>query len=171
MVWTAVGIALGLVINPYFPQNVTFILAHLGDKVALAAECASGRNGIPIRPGTCWRIRRGAVVLAMGLLRPGFGGRPGRRRDMIETTLLLVALLTLFMLFRSRRFIEYYPAFGLLFAAAAWGRHPSTWPAGFPLACGAGQAWTAGRAGWWIASGLFLATTTVLATAQDARSH
>ena len=172
VVWTAAGIALGLVINPYFPQNVTFILAHLGDKVAFGSGVPVGQEWYPYTTGDLLAHSGGALlILAVGLLRPGFGGRPARQRDTIETTLLLVALLTLFMLFRSRRFIEYYPAFALLFAAAAWGRHPLDVAHWLParLRGGAGLVRRVALGGV-IAFGLFLATTTVLATAQDARS-
>ena len=172
VVWTAAGIALGLVLNPYFPQNVTFILAHLGDKLALGNGVPVGQEWYPYTTGDLLAHSGGALlVLAMGLLRPGFGGRPARQRDTSETTLLLVALLTLFMLFRSRRFIEYYPAFALLFAAAAWGRHPLDVAHWLParLRGGAGLLRRVALGGV-IAFGLFLAATTVLATAQDARA-
>ncbi|NOG50669.1 MAG: hypothetical protein HND48_15505 [Chloroflexi bacterium] len=43
-------------------------------------------------------------------------------RDRVSWMLLFAALLTLFMLLRSRRFVEYYPPFALLFAAVIWGR-------------------------------------------------
>jgi hypothetical protein len=73
------------------------------------------------------------AALTLGVLRPSF---QAKRRDTVETALLLIALMTLFMLLRSRRFIEYFPAFALLFCAAAWGRGgisfarwlPERWP-------------------------------------------
>jgi hypothetical protein len=51
----------------------------------------------------------------------------GSKRDAFETTLLLVALLTLYMLFHSRRFIEYFPAFSLLYGAVSLARNPLQW--------------------------------------------
>ena len=51
-------------------------------------------------------------VLAIGLR--------GRRMDTRTATGLFVAVLFGFMLFQSRRFIEYFPAFALIFAALAW---------------------------------------------------
>lgn len=119
VVYTVAGIGLGLVINPYFPRNIVFIAEHLGAKVAFETGIRVGNEWYPYQTATLLENSAGALLaLVLGLLRPSFGGR----RDRVETTLLFVALLALAMLFRSRRFIEYYPAFALLFAAASWGR-------------------------------------------------
>jgi len=116
--YTAAGIGLGLLVNPYFPQNVAFIAEHLGAKVGFESGVRVGNEWYPYETGTLLNNSLGALLaMAAGVLRPSFGGR---RRDRIETTLLLVALLTLFMVFKSRRFIEYFPAFALLFCAASW---------------------------------------------------
>lgn len=120
VVYTALGLGLGLVINPYFPNNAVFIYEHLIAKVDFESGVRVGNEWYPYTTGVLMANSAGSLlILALGFLRPSFGGS---RRDRIETTLLLVALLTLFMVARSRRFIEYYPAFALLFAAAAWGR-------------------------------------------------
>ncbi len=117
--YTALGLALGLVINPYFPHNIQFIVEHLGAKVDFESGVRVGSEWYPYTTGALLTHAAGALLaLGAGLLRPSLG----ERRDRVETTLLLVSLLTLFMLFRSRRFIEYFPAFAVLYAAAAWGR-------------------------------------------------
>lgn len=117
--YAAVGTALGLVINPYFPSNVAFIVDHLTAKVDFEAGVPVGSEWYPYTTGSLL-INSGGALLALGaaLLRPGFGGK----RDRYKNVLLLIALLTLFMLFRSRRFIEYFPLFALLYCAASWGR-------------------------------------------------
>jgi hypothetical protein len=122
VVYTALGIALGLVINPYFPQNILFITDHLSAKVDIESSVRVGNEWYPYTTGALLENSGGALLaLALGFLAPSFSGR---RRDRVETTLLFIALLTLFMVFRSRRFIEYFPAFALLFAGASWGRDP-----------------------------------------------
>ena len=114
------GVALGLVINPYFPRNLEFIIEHLGAKVGFESGIPVGNEWYPYSTGDLLRNSPGALIaLFVGFLRPSFGEH---KRDTAENTLMFVALLTLFMLFQSRRFIEYYPAFALLFCAAAWGR-------------------------------------------------
>lgn len=120
LIFTALGLALGLIVNPYFPQNILFITEHLGAKVDLESSVRVGSEWYPYNTSVLIVNSGGALLaLVIGVLKPSFNGP---RRDKIETTLLLVALLTLFMVLRSRRFIEYFPAFSLLFCAAAWGR-------------------------------------------------
>lgn len=121
VVFSVFGIALGIVINPYFPRNIVFLIEHLGAKVDFESGVRVGSEWYPYTTGALLANSAGALLsLGIGLLRPSIGSG---RRDRIETTLLLVSLLTLLMLFRSRRFIEYFPPFALLFCAAAWGRY------------------------------------------------
>lgn len=118
--YALVGMALGLIVNPYFPQNISFIIEHLGEKVDINRSIRVGNEWYPYDTDVLLRNAFGAMLaMAAGVLAPSFRHK---RRDRVETTLLLIALLTLYMVFRSRRFIEYYPPFALLFCAAAWGR-------------------------------------------------
>ncbi len=167
VVWAATGIALGLVINPYYPRNVIFVLEHLGAKVGFESGVRVGGEWYPYYTGTLLGNSAGALLaLALGVIRSSFGGQ---KRDRAETTLLFMALLTLYMLFNSRRFIEYYPAFALLFAASAWGRGTTDWrewlPRRFPV------HWL-GRAAIVLVSGALVVTTldAVYRDAADARS-
>lgn len=128
LVYSLVGVALGLVINPYFPHNLQFIIDHLGAKVDFESGVQVGSEWYPYTTSLLLANSGGALlVLLVGFLRPSL---TGHKRDTVENTLLLAALVTLFMLLRSRRFIEYYPPFALLFCAAAWGRSTlSIWDA------------------------------------------
>lgn len=123
--YTVAGVALGLVINPYFPQNIAFIVDHLGEKVDIGANVRVGNEWYPYTTGDLMDNSLGALLaLAAGILAGSFR-KVGR--DQIETTVLFVTLLMLYMVFRSRRFIEYYPIFALLFCAIAWGRSAIPW--------------------------------------------
>jgi hypothetical protein len=120
LIYSLTGIALGLAINPYFPRNIAFIWDHLTAKVDIAGSIRLGNEWYPYETTDLLYNSRGALIaLALGLIAPSL--REGKR-DRMETTLLFGALVTLFMLMQSRRFIEYFPAFALLFGAAAWGR-------------------------------------------------
>lgn len=120
VIYTGVGLVLGLIINPYFPANLAFITDHLGAKVDFEGGVRVGSEWYPYSTALLLINAGGALAaLTLGVLRPSF---QAKRRDTVETALLLIALMTLFMLLRSRRFIEYFPAFALLFCAAAWGR-------------------------------------------------
>jgi len=118
--YTLAGIVLGLVINPYFPHNIAFIAEHLGAKINFESGARVGNEWFPYTTGALISNTTGALLaLVAGFLYSSFANR---KRDVVENTLLFAALITLFMLFRSRRFVEYFPAFALLFAAATWGR-------------------------------------------------
>lgn len=122
LIYALLGMALGLVINPYFPQNLTFIWDHLIAKVDIESSVRLGNEWYPYDTGDLLANSAGAlIVLALGVVAPNLRGAQSKR-DRMETTLLLCALVTLFMLMRSRRFIEYFPAFALLYGAVSWGR-------------------------------------------------
>jgi hypothetical protein len=116
LLYPALGVGLGLLINPYFPENVAFIIGHLAPKVGDSAT----RVGNEWSPYRTWTIVRnsGPALAAMvcGALALGW------REERVDTrTLFAFALATLFgyMLFKSRRFVEYFPPFALIFLALA----------------------------------------------------
>ena len=114
LVYPLLGIILGIVINPYFPQNVTFIINHLLPKLSGDATPV-GNEWYPYRTWTL--VENSGFALAafvLGILALGW-----REKRMEKETLISLALALLFgfMLFKSRRFVEYFPPFVLLFAA------------------------------------------------------
>ncbi len=120
LVYTLIGTAAGLIINPYFPQNIAFILDHLGEKVDIASNIRVGSEWYPYTTQALLENSPGALLaLVGGMIAPSLR-KTGR--DRTETMLMLTAILTLYMAFESRRFIEYAPIFALLFCAAALGR-------------------------------------------------
>lgn len=118
LVYVGLGIILGLIINPYFPQNIFFIYHHAFPKVT---DSASGRVGNEWYPYQTWTLVENSAP-ALGVLVAGaFAlGLSQRRMKTPTATFFLIAILFGFLLFKSRRFIEYYPAFALLFCALAW---------------------------------------------------
>ncbi|MEZ4593266.1 MAG: hypothetical protein R3D55_19290 [Chloroflexota bacterium] len=129
VVYPAIGIGLGLIINPYFPQNIDFIVGHLLPKVG-ESSTPVGNEWSPYRTWTLVE-NSGVALLAVlgGILALGW-----REKRIDKATLSALGLTVLFgyMLFESRRFIEYFPPFALIFFAlsaapilrewlAAWG--------------------------------------------------
>jgi intracellular septation protein A len=112
--YAAAGIALGILVNPYFPQNVAFIISHILPKVG-ELTTSVGNEWYPYQTWTLAE-NSGYALLAflLGVLALGWHDK---RID--RPTLVALGLAVLFgaMLFKSRRFIEYYPAFALLFLA------------------------------------------------------
>ena len=111
----ASGVVVGLVINPYFPKNLILFWQHLGMK--LTAQY-SVDVGVEWYPYETWAILEGsalafAIYLAALL---AFNFR-ARARDPKPLFFLIVSLGLLLMAFKSRRFIEYWPPFAVLFGA------------------------------------------------------
>ncbi|CUS05827.1 membrane protein of unknown function [Candidatus Promineifilum breve] len=114
MAFPAVGIALGLLINPYFPENVVFIAGHLLPKVG-ASVVPVGNEWSPYETWTLATNSAGALVaVLLGALALGW------REERIDLASLVgLGLVGVFglMVFKSRRFVEYFPVMALLFLA------------------------------------------------------
>lgn len=113
--WGVAGVAAGLLLNPFFPQDLLFTYEHAVVKVLNRARLGVGGEWGPF---DSWYLVTGnvplwlALALAMGLLL--FCPGPLSRRTRV---LAGAAALFLGLQLHSRRFIEYWPPFGLLFAA------------------------------------------------------
>lgn len=128
--YTAAGLVLGLVINPYFPNNLTFIYNHLGPKLLNPTEATRvGSEWYPYDTNQLME-NSGLALLAMmgGILGLGLNGK---RMDAKTATSLFLALFTGYLVFQSRRFIEYFPAFALIFCAIALAPSLKIWQASF----------------------------------------
>jgi hypothetical protein len=118
LVYTGAGIAAGLVINPYFPYNILFAYQHILPKLTDATSVSVGSEWFPYTTGQLLQNSPLALVaFFLGILGLGLAGR--RMDSRTGVTLLLTGLFGL-MLFQSRRFIEYFPPFALIFATFAW---------------------------------------------------
>lgn len=118
ILWTTIGIAAGLVINPYFPQNLIFTYHHLLPKFQVADSVKVGNEWYPYNTAQILDNSLFALIafvsgsLALGLT--------GQRMNTRTATAFLIALLFGVMFFTARRFVEYFPPFALIFAAFAW---------------------------------------------------
>lgn len=135
LLYPAAGIALGLVVNPYFPQNIAFIGHHLLAKLGDGGVIPVGSEWYPYDTWTLLQNSGLALALWLGTLL-WFNWR-GQRMDARVLTLLGITAVFALMLLRARRFIEYFPAFALIFAAlslslamrsAEYGVRNENWP-------------------------------------------
>ena len=118
LVYVLAGLALGLVINPYFPDNIVFAVRHIAPKISDATALDVGNEWFPYRTATL--LENSPLALAaLGVGALGLGLR-NKRMDISTASSLLITLGFGYMLFQSRRYIEYYPPFALIFAAFAW---------------------------------------------------
>lgn len=118
LLFIGVGIVLGMLINPYFPDNIIFSYRHILPKLTDATAVSVGNEWYPydtsqlIQNSLPALVAFGSGMVALGLA--------GRKMDVRTGFALLASLLFGLMLFQARRFIEYFPPFALIFAAFAW---------------------------------------------------
>jgi hypothetical protein len=118
LLYTSAGILLGMLVNPYFPDNLIFSYHHMLPKLADATSVRVGNEWYPYDTKQLLDNSLPALVaFASGVLALGLSSR---KMDARTALALLVALLFGLMLFQARRFVEYFPPFALIFAAFAW---------------------------------------------------
>jgi hypothetical protein len=123
LVWQGVafavaGIALGLLINPYFPVNAVFIANHLLPKIG-QPDVSVGNEWYPY--DTWVLITNSGAAIAVWVLGAFALGWRGKRFDRATLTSFLLSLFFGLMLLKARRFIEYFPPFALIFGALTAG--------------------------------------------------
>ena len=114
LAFTSGGVLAGFIINPYFPKNFTLFFEHLVTKT----------GGFAVAVGTEWypydswelMINSFVALLAMFVGYVAFDWHE-RKQAMRPLFFLLFSTLLLVASLRSRRFVEYWPPFAVLFAA------------------------------------------------------
>ena len=118
LLYTSAGVLLGMLINPYFPDNLIFSYHHMLPKLTDATSVSVGNEWFPYDTQQLLdNSLPSLVAFAGGALALGLSGR---KMDLRTALGLFVALLFGLMLFQARRFVEYFPPFALIFAAFAW---------------------------------------------------
>jgi hypothetical protein len=107
-----------MLINPYFPDNLIFSYHHMLPKLANATSVRVGNEWYPYDTKQLMENSLPALIaFASGVLALGLSDR---KIDVRTAVGLFASLLFGLMLFQSRRFVEYFPPFALIFAAFAW---------------------------------------------------
>ena len=118
LVYVLVGVTFGLLINPYFPDNIIFGARHLVPKLLGEAEIRVGNEWYPYDTDQLLsNSPLGLIAFLGGIIALGLRNQ---RMDTRTAASLLLSLFFGLMLFQSRRFIEYFPPFALIFSAMAW---------------------------------------------------
>ncbi|MDP1713546.1 MAG: hypothetical protein Q8L41_02270 [Anaerolineales bacterium] len=127
--WAGIGIVSGLIINPYFPNNLIFTYHHLLPKLLDATSVSVGNEWYPYDTGQLLENSLPALIaFVSGALALGLAGR---KMDLRTAASFMITLLFGLMLFKARRFVEYFPPFALIFSVFAWaplftvGRQPA----------------------------------------------
>jgi hypothetical protein len=112
---SSLGVLAGLLINPYFPQNLVLFRDHLLMKATASYSVNVGQEWYPYYS---WDLLGGSAV-AFAIYFAALAGFKSERarRNVRPLFFLLVATMFLLLAFKSRRFIEYWPPFAVLFGA------------------------------------------------------
>ncbi len=119
-VYTFVGMVLGNVINPYFPNNILLFVEHFLQKFKVGSDfvVAVGGEWYPYSGMELlmnFPIALTAMLIGYILFVPRRGSVPEKAAFFLTFASILLAAQ-----FRSKRFAEYFPPFAILFAAFAW---------------------------------------------------
>jgi hypothetical protein len=116
LAWVALGSALGLVINPYFPHNLYLFYEHA--RVKITAHDFGTKVGQEWYPYDTHEFVANCLV-ALAAMLTGYLAFGGTDRKRSERPLYFLILSTVLMLMTARwkRFAEYFPPFAVLFAA------------------------------------------------------
>jgi uncharacterized membrane protein (UPF0136 family) len=117
--WTALGLAAGFIINPYFPQNLAFMKVQLLE-TGLGNTVKVGNEWRPLDSWSLLVMSAPLVLIwALSLL---LQLQRGRKLDGASLGLLFLHAFFLLLTLKARRFVEYWPLFALLNAAdlARW---------------------------------------------------
>lgn len=118
VIYVGIGLALGILVNPYFPYNLIFAYRHMLPKLVDATSIRVGNEWYPY---TTEQLLNNSFPGLLAFFSGMFAlGLSGRKMDLRTTFSLLVSLLFGLMLFQARRFVEYFPALVLIFATFAW---------------------------------------------------
>jgi hypothetical protein len=154
VLYAGLGVGLGVLITPYFPDNLIFLIRHLLPKLTEATSVSVGSEWYPydttqlLSNSPLALVAFVAGILALGL--------QDRRMDVRTATSFFITVLFGLMLFQSRRFIEYFPAFALIFTAFAWTPLIEAWQSRTAEAIAAGHAHKYRLPGWLPAVALLL---------------
>ena len=115
-VWAFLGAAAGLIINPYFPKNVWLLIEHVVIKATATGFTTD--VGQEWYPYDSWYLL-GSCAVAFAAMIVGYAAYDSSDRKRAARSLFFLIFSTVLMIwsFRSRRWVEYWPPFAVLFAA------------------------------------------------------
>ena len=121
----AIGIAAGIVVNPYFPENVALLFAHVST-VMPTEQAVLGNEWNPI--GARGLFAASAVAFAAQVLGCALWLAWIRRRSAATCLFGLASLFHFALTISSVRFVEYWAPISVVFLAFAARPALETWP-------------------------------------------
>jgi hypothetical protein len=118
LLYVGIGTILGMLVNPYFPHNLAFTIQHILPKLFETTAVSVGNEWYPY--DTAQLLKNSPLALAAFASGALALGLSGKRMELRTLAAFGITLMFGLMLLQSRRFIEYFPPFTLVFAAFAW---------------------------------------------------
>jgi hypothetical protein len=116
LLWVSIGIAAGLVINPYFPKNLLLLYEHV--KMKITPTDYATKVGNEWYPYDTWEFLGNSLVACASMVVGYLAFDPSDRKRAHEPLLLLLlSTVLLVMTARWKRIAEYWPPFAVMFAA------------------------------------------------------
>jgi len=116
ILWVSLGIAAGLVLNPYFPLNLNLIYEHFMIKVT--PSDFNTKVGSEWYPYDSWEFLGNSVVACVAMVVGYIALEPSeRRRAHYPLFFAIFATALMIMNARWKRIAEYWPPFAVMFAA------------------------------------------------------
>ncbi len=120
LAYTVVGLVLGNIINPYFPNNLYLFTEHFTEKFKIGSDFVVAVGG-EWYPYTGMELLMNFPIALLAML-IGYILFVPRSSKLPEKAAFFLAFTTILLAaqFRSKRFAEYFPPFAILYAAFAW---------------------------------------------------
>jgi hypothetical protein len=116
LLWVSLGIGAGLVINPYFPQNLELIYEHA--RIKLTLRDYDTKVGGEWYPYDSWEFLGNALVACVSMVVGYIALDPSERKSgQYPLLLAILATALMIMMAKWRRIAEYWPPFAVMFAA------------------------------------------------------
>ena len=115
LVFVLVGCAAGMILNPYFPENLQQLAEHM--KIKLTVSDFNTKVGSEWYPYDSWEFLGNSAVACIAMLVGYIAFEPSeRKRAHYPIFLLLLSTALMIMTARWKRIAEYWPPFAVLFA-------------------------------------------------------
>lgn len=115
LVFVAVGCAAGMILNPYFPENLQQLAEHM--KIKLTVSDFNTKVGSEWYPYDSWEFLGNSAVACIAMLIGYIAFEPSeRKRAHYPIFFLLLSTALMIMTARWKRIAEYWPPFAVLFA-------------------------------------------------------
>ena len=116
LLWISLGVVAGLVINPYFPQNLHLMYEHA--RIKITASDFNTKVGGEWYPYDSWEFLGNSLVACVSMVVGYVALEPGeRKRGHYPLFFALFSTVLLILILRWRRIAEYWPPFAVMFAA------------------------------------------------------